>query len=242
MTIDGKRVFAFDTIDAIAKVTSLPDVGAVFAGAMAKLGFAALGINYLPPAEDGADPVVVTESAPEGFRDCYIHERFYLFDHIAARARTAREPFRFNEAPYHPAHAREHERFMQALRSYGMGQGAIVPVGRPAHIPGCVWLSGESPELDDDAMQSLHLVALFAASKAHALYRRQNENEPVLTAREREVLAWAAQGKSSWEIGRILNIAKRTVDEHTQIAMRKLGAVNKTQAVALALVKQLIEI
>ena len=65
-------------------------------------------------------------------------------------------------------------------------------------------------------------------------------NRHSLTPREREVLWWAAQGKSAWEIGEILHISKRTVDEHTQKATRKLGAVNRTQAVAIALRESLI--
>jgi DNA-binding NarL/FixJ family response regulator len=32
-----------------------------------------------------------------------------------------------------------------------------------------------------------------------------------------------------------LSIAKRTVDEHTQTATRKLGAINRTQAVVNAI-------
>jgi DNA-binding CsgD family transcriptional regulator len=55
-----------------------------------------------------------------------------------------------------------------------------------------------------------------------------------LTPREREVLWWAAQGKSAKEIGEILHITKRTVDEHTRNAARKLSAANRTQAVAVA--------
>jgi DNA-binding CsgD family transcriptional regulator len=61
-----------------------------------------------------------------------------------------------------------------------------------------------------------------------------------LTLREREVLWWAAQGKSAREIGEILQIAKRTADEHTHKAARKLGAINRTQAVAIALRERLI--
>ncbi len=61
-----------------------------------------------------------------------------------------------------------------------------------------------------------------------------------LTLREREVLWWAAQGKSAREIGEILHITKRTVDQHTQNAMHKLGAVNWTQAAATALRERLI--
>ena len=64
--------------------------------------------------------------------------------------------------------------------------------------------------------------------------RRQTLNNK-LTARESEVLRWVADGKSAWEIGEILDITKRTVDEHVQTALRKLGAANRTHAVAIAL-------
>ena len=56
------------------------------------------------------------------------------------------------------------------------------------------------------------------------------------------MLTWVARGKSAWEIAKILGIAKRTVDEHVQSATQKLGAVNRTQAVALALLRRIIEI
>jgi LuxR family quorum sensing-dependent transcriptional regulator len=69
------------------------------------------------------------------------------------------------------------------------------------------------------------------------LYRGR---KPQLTTREREVLAWVAWGKTAWEIGEILSIAKRTVDEHTQTAVRKLGAANRTHAVAIALSQGII--
>lgn len=241
MISNAYRNLAFDTIEGIARSTSLSQVSETFAAALNKLGFTALGINGLPRPENGADPVILTEYAPDGFRDLYIHERFYLVDHICTHARATFEPFRYSDAPYNQTQARGHRRFMEALGSYGMAKGAIVPVGRSANIPACVWLAGEDPELHDDAMQTVQLTGLFAAGKACALSLSQDGRAPILTAREREVLTWAAQGKSSWEIGQILNIAKRTVDEHTQMAARKLGAANKTQAVVLALLRHLIE-
>jgi DNA-binding CsgD family transcriptional regulator len=61
-----------------------------------------------------------------------------------------------------------------------------------------------------------------------------------LTAREIEALQWAALGKTAWKIGKILRITKRTVDEHTQTAVRKLGAANKSHAVAIALLRRII--
>ena len=66
--------------------------------------------------------------------------------------------------------------------------------------------------------------------------------KPRLTPREREVLLWVAQGKSSWEIGEILAIGRRTVEEHAATAVRKLGAVNRSHAIAIALRNKLIEL
>jgi LuxR family transcriptional regulator, quorum-sensing system regulator BjaR1 len=51
-----------------------------------------------------------------------------------------------------------------------------------------------------------------------------------------------ANGKSAWEIGEILDIAKRTVDEHVQTGVRKLGALNRTHAVALAISDGIIKL
>ena len=64
---------------------------------------------------------------------------------------------------------------------------------------------------------------------------------PALSPREREVLTWAARGKSAWETATILGITSRTVDKHIQTAFRKLGATNRTHAVAIALRERLIE-
>jgi LuxR family quorum sensing-dependent transcriptional regulator len=56
-----------------------------------------------------------------------------------------------------------------------------------------------------------------------------------LTKRETDILSWLAQGKTAWEIGRILHISRRTVEWHTRNAAKKLEAVNALQAVAKAI-------
>ena len=57
---------------------------------------------------------------------------------------------------------------------------------------------------------------------------------PMLTAREQEVLALLAQGKSSDEIARELVISARTVGTHVQHILGKLGVHTRAQAVAVA--------
>lgn len=57
---------------------------------------------------------------------------------------------------------------------------------------------------------------------------------PKFTARELEIMSWTAQGKTRGEISIILSISEATVKTHLERACRKLNAVNKTQAVAIA--------
>jgi len=58
---------------------------------------------------------------------------------------------------------------------------------------------------------------------------------PSLTPRELEALRWTMDGKTAWEVGSILGITERTAVLHLNNAMRKLGCVNKHQAVLKAL-------
>ncbi|MGY4831574.1 helix-turn-helix transcriptional regulator [Sphaerotilaceae bacterium SBD11-9] len=56
-----------------------------------------------------------------------------------------------------------------------------------------------------------------------------------LSSRELECLRWTMEGKTAWELGRILGIAEQTAVRHTYNASRKLGCANKHQAVLTAL-------
>jgi DNA-binding CsgD family transcriptional regulator len=53
--------------------------------------------------------------------------------------------------------------------------------------------------------------------------------------REHEVLLWTMEGKTAWEVGRILGISEQTAVRHLGHAAQKLGCVNKVQAVAKAM-------
>ena len=53
-----------------------------------------------------------------------------------------------------------------------------------------------------------------------------------LSAREREVMHWVAEGKTNPEIGVILGIGARTVQTHLEHVFSKLGVVSRAQAVA----------
>ncbi len=55
---------------------------------------------------------------------------------------------------------------------------------------------------------------------------------PTLTRRERDCMAYVAEGKSDWEISVIFGIAQATVHFHIENARRKLSAATRAHAVA----------
>jgi transcriptional regulator EpsA len=61
-----------------------------------------------------------------------------------------------------------------------------------------------------------------------------------LTPREREILEWIYRGKSNIEVGMILKISPLTAKNHVQKILRKLGVLNRTQAVGKALALRIL--
>lgn len=77
------------------------------------------------------------------------------------------------------------------------------------------------------------------------VFTRVEEASPVdtsvtLSAREREVLLWAAQGKTAWETSTILDISPKTVEFHLANCGKKLGTTTKAQTILAAARKGLL--
>jgi DNA-binding CsgD family transcriptional regulator len=64
-----------------------------------------------------------------------------------------------------------------------------------------------------------------------ALLLEERHEQAQLTAREREVLAWVARGKTNAEIARLLWVAPATVGKHLENVYAKLGVGTRTAAV-----------
>lgn len=64
--------------------------------------------------------------------------------------------------------------------------------------------------------------------------------EITLSQREKEVLRWAALGKTAWETSQIINLAEKTVSFYISNACTKLKVATKTQAVAKVILERSI--
>src|SRR5205823_454145 len=172
----------------------------------------------------------------------YDDGRYAEIDPIARRLRHCVVPFEHGEVPY-GSNPRAAE-LRQRRRDFGFASGLSVPIFGPTGSTGYVSYAifkGLKPDLPAHK-RTFHLMTLYAADRICSLRSAGSAHKPIVTNRQREVLTWVAAGKSAWEIGEILNISARTVEEHAQQVLQRLGAVNRTQAVAIAIRDRLIAI
>jgi LuxR family transcriptional regulator, quorum-sensing system regulator BjaR1 len=237
--------FARDVFEFIDRLDGLSTIGAVVDATghmIERYGFAHFSFSGVPGNSDSMPGIVIAHRIPPELFKLYVKRRYADVDPCMRHLWRTTKPFRWLDVPYNSDREPKAAELMALVADFGLSQGFFVPIPSPAGTLGNVWMAGPKPELTARTKAALHLIALYAFDRVHRLAGPLPDHGPRLTAREREVLVWTAHGKSAWEIGEILGIAKRTVDEHAQTAFRKLGAANRTQAVALAVRKRLINI
>lgn len=96
--------------------------------------------------------------------------------------------------------------------------------------------SGRSMEYDRRSETILELIVPHLHLALTGVYKNMQpgKNTIQVSPREKEVLNWLKQGKSSWDISMIIGISQSTVNFHIYNVMQKLGASNRPQAIAVA--------
>ncbi len=105
-------------------------------------------------------------------------------------------------------------------------------------------LKGRQLGADDYVTKPIDFDVLDTIIKARLVRVARTEIWPQavdLNDREIETLTWAARGKTSVEIARLIGLSKRTVDFHIENAREKLGVSTRIQAAVKAATGRLIE-
>ncbi|MDP3494675.1 MAG: autoinducer binding domain-containing protein [Hyphomonadaceae bacterium] len=138
-------------------------------------------------------------------------------------------------------------RIYDEASEFGLHDGFYLPIHQHdgSMLAVSMMASQKLPETRS-TLAALHMLAVYyhlAAERLGLVHKPQPAalaDRPALTKRQRECLNWVRAGKSSWEIGQILNLSEHTVNEHLQAARRRLGVRTTTQAVLEAAVRGLI--
>ncbi|MCP4380188.1 MAG: LuxR family transcriptional regulator [Hyphomicrobiales bacterium] len=196
----------------------------------------------------------------------YVSNDFVHVDECLSMARRTNRPFDWGRVPL-PVRSGQRKpgalQVMEAATDHGFQQGLDVPfhfvdsLGR-LHSSNCVLMWKDSvsdfTKVRDDCARELHLVLVYWMQRLIELrmtveegpatleVARINAHKMRITDKEREVIAWAARGKTASDTAEIMSIATETVRWYTKKAIEKMNAGNKTHAVAKAIHLGLIDL
>lgn len=191
----------------------------------------------LPGRKGGAPQLISTY--PSTWTAQYLRNRYERFDPVVTQALESTEPFQWGLNLGTSILSRPQQELFEDAARFGIACGFTVPIhdGR-GPIAAVTFAADEHrgaafSRRVEAHRQVLQLMAMYF----HAHVRRKLSPDRVidgvsLSPREFECLEWAAQGKSAWEIGRILGITRRTAGFHLENAKAKLGVHSICQAVA----------
>lgn len=181
-------------------------------------------------------PRILHSGWPESWVDRYFNRNYMRISPVVRYAKRNMRPFDWREAA--KAAGRRHPGLavMEEISEFGIRMGISIPLITSQGSPALLSLGGEKMALSKEDFGMVTLVSTYAIERAIRLSRGEDrERLTRLTQREAECIRWAAEGKSEWEISRILGISEHTSEKHLLSAKTKLGAVNRTQAVAEAI-------
>lgn len=165
----------------------------------------------------------------------YVSAGYFDTDPIIAYARMADEPFAWRDVGHLMALAPAQRDYLAVLEArfadgYGvpirgaMGTVAYFGVGSPSRA-----LALDRAEL---------IVIQLACHQTHTRFLQLNGTfetpPPQLTAREREVLTWAARGKSNAVIAEILGVSEHTVNTLLRRVYAKYAVHDRVSAILRA--------
>jgi DNA-binding CsgD family transcriptional regulator len=132
------------------------------------------------------------------------------------------------------------DRLLALLHRYRISCGLQLPLFVAGELVATLVLAS-SGLLSNGARQVMFHQGQSMLAELHALCapslreRRHPRHRQTLTSRERECLRWAAMGKTTWEISRVVDISEHTARFHLRNACTKLSASNRQQAIAKAI-------
>lgn len=232
---------AFAFVELLDSLRSPDEVMNEMEKSLALFGFENFVLAGLPNPHQRAEQMVLARRCPQDWFDLYMKEGYVSVDPVVRQCRNSVNPFEWRDAPYdREREPRAHE-VMTRAADFRMADGFCIPLHGLTGYEACVSMGGIDLDLSPRSKPAIHLIGMYAFERIRKLTTTADHHRADrLTERERDVLTWTAFGKTSSEVAEILKLSKRTVDEYSVRAARKLRAANKTHAVVKALQQRLI--
>ncbi|MBP2550452.1 LuxR family transcriptional regulator [Neorhizobium galegae] len=206
-------------------------------------GFDFYGIWINHKANADLSDFMVAGHWPEGWRKAYTSKKYAMIDPVRRMLMVAQRPYRWRDAinnykndPYR----KRMLRLLQDAAKYRLVDGYTFPVHGRTGLLGYVSFGGQPVDLSpaelslfESTMRRLFWRFLELRGTAAEL-EKLAVLDTELTKRQMEVLSLLADGLTSNEIARELQISSHTVDWYINVIQEKFGAKNRQHVIAMA--------
>ena len=177
-------------------------------------------------------------NTPQAYTDAYFDKDATDRDPVSKAIRSSSVPFCYNQNIYLKAGAIDLWE-QQSVFGYKNGIGVGLHLSGHKHFMLGMDRDFDLPSDGNDISRMIGQLQLLAAHAQAAvvglLLPSIEDAPPRLTQRELEILRWARDGKTYWEIGRIMGISEDGVKFHVRGVFRKLDTPNRSHAVLKAI-------
>lgn len=245
--------------DDAQRTTSIREIEAALEEVLPYFGAKYFLANHIPPRFDRSSSA---SNIYVGYSDAlvewyyaYTSSALYRRDPVWSEVQRMEEagnlqPLRWSRDIDLTLVAQQGKDVMAMAASLGMRDGITVPYqddmkhGRLA-LMSFVLVDNFETDFDEVlTIQSMRfLTAAFFGRVERLLAPRKSQIRAALSLsdNQRETLEWFAAGKTAWEIAQILDISESAVRGRRREILKKLDAVNITQAVAFATAERIID-
>jgi LuxR family transcriptional regulator len=208
-----------------------------------RYGFDFYGIVRQPKPSEDPLSLLLAGRWPNGWPQIYIKKRYVIIDPTIRYLGHAQRGFRWRDtvvAFRSDPHRKRMERMMVDARNNGLYDGYIFPVHGRRGLLGNMTLGGRIVDLSPVEMSIFDAIAkkifwrLLELTDPSVLAGMVSNVDVQMTRREMEALHYLADGMTSNEISKILDISTHTVDWYMNGIQDKLKARNRHHAVALS--------
>lgn len=231
MDFDTKN--ALDIVGLMASSQRAQDVIELLRNFGESLGYGHFCLSDIPPS-DAFTPHYF-DYWPNGWGPYYLESGFHHVDPVLRALRSAVDPFNWSDVPKDPEGSPGARMMQVAREGWRMEEGFGVPIHSVTGAQALVSFVSDRPDPRMDGHPGLHLAAIFAHFRIEELSGRPTSPPaPDLSARERDMLSFAAAGRPNRAIAERLNLSDGEGRAILTRTSRKLGAKTRAQAIVHA--------
>ena len=198
------------------------------------LGYDFFSLCVRHPVPFTRPKVSVHSTYPQQWMAQYHAENYFVIDPVLKP-----ENFVHGHLPWNDALFAEAQPLWDGARDHGLRKGITQCLMLPNHAMGFLSVSSTSLPVNLMANEVVELrLQILVQLALTTLLRLEHEMvmppEMKFSKREKEILKWTAEGKTSAEIAIILSISENTVNFHQKNMQKKFNAPNKTQIACYA--------